>query len=365
MIAIAWCGIVAAQMTAGALLLRGALNLEYASALGIVAVVFVLYTYWGGQLSVVRTDSWQLALFAGGLLVCITLLYVASSGQASSPGGDIPGGHFQFPVSEGFGWYDLLVFYPLIVGLPYLAGPDIYSRVLCARSAGSARKAALTAAGVVVPISFLLAILGMLIRARFPAISPEAALPTAVSQLVPTGLAGLVVAGFLAAVISSADTTLISASTILSLNVFSAGKGLSRERQLKLTRVALIGVGGAAWAIAGFEQGIISALLLGYTVFVGGVVFPTLVSFLPDRFRVTPRVAMVAVIVGGTTALLGAIAGGQLLRTILGSGGDRLLKAVLGLRYPSILPVLLCVAILLVGGLFGLRKSNQSRGVVE
>jgi SSS family solute:Na+ symporter len=364
MIAVAWCGVVAAQMTAGALLMSGILQLEYAWALAIVAVAFVLYTYWGGQLSVIRTDSWQFALFVGGLLVCATLLYVSSQGQAASLGHGIPAGHFRFPVSEGFAWYDLIVFYPLIVGLPYLAGPDIYSRVLCAKDTAAARRAALVAAAAVVPISFLLAALGMLIRARFPDIAAEAALPTAVSQLVPAGLAGLIVTGFLAAIMSSADTTLISASTILSLNVFGAGRDLSRERQLRLTRLALVAVGAAAWAIAGLERGIISALLLGYTVFVGGVVFPTLAGFLKGRARVTPRVAMTAVIVGGTTAVLGAIQDGALLASVLGDG-DATLAWLLGPRYPALLPVLLSLGILVLGTASGRMFAKRIREVGE
>lgn len=349
MIAVAWCGVVAAQMTAGALLLSGVLHVDYSWALAVVAVVFVLYTYWGGQLSVIRTDSWQFALFIGGLLVCLGLLYVGALAAGVSVGDVVPAGHLRFPVSPGFGWYDLVVFYPLIVGLPYLAGPDIYSRILCARDTAAARKAALAAAAAVVPISFLLAVLGLAIRAGFPEIAAEMALPTAVSRLVPVGLAGLIVAGFLAAIMSSADTTLISASTILSLNVFGATGNLTRERQLRLTRLALIGVGGAAWAIAGFERGIISALLLGYTVFVGGVVFPTLASFLRGRARVAPRVAMAAVIVGGTTAVTGAIRDGAVLKAVLGQGGDGLMAGALGPRYPAILPVLLSLAILVFG----------------
>lgn len=361
-IAIAWCGVVAAQMTAGALLMSGILALDYASALAVVAVAFILYTYWGGQLSVIRTDSWQLALFVGGLAVCLALLSMASRGHA--PAGGIPEGHFAFPVSQGFGWYDLVVFYPLIVGLPYLAGPDIYSRVLCARDTVAARNAALVGAAAVVPISFLLAFLGMLIRARFPTIAPETALPTAVGQLVPAGLAGLVVAGFLAAVMSSADTTLISVSTILSLNVFGAGNRLSRERQLRLTRLALVGVGGVAWAIAGFERGIISALLLGYTVFVGGVVFPTLATFLRDRVRIAPSVAMTAVIVGGATAVLGALRDGALLAGMLGPADGPLIR-LLGPRYPALLPVLLSLGILALGAALGRVFSGRICAVGE
>ncbi|MGD8698553.1 MAG: sodium:solute symporter family protein [Gemmatimonadales bacterium] len=360
MIAVAWCGVVAAQMTAGAILMSGILPLDYGWGLAIVAVAFVLYTYWGGQLSVIRTDAWQFSLFLGGIVVCLTLLYVTAQGHGASLMEGLPEGHLRFPVSEGFAWYDLVVFYPLIVGLPYLAGPDVYSRVLCAKNTAAARKAALMAAVAVVPISLLLAALGILIRARFPAIAAETALPTAVGQLVPVGLAGLVLAGFLAAVMSSADTTLISASTILSLNVFGAGRSLSRERQLRLTRLALVGVGGVAWAIAGFERGIISALLLGYTVFVGGVVFPTLASFLRGRARVTPRVAMAAVIVGGVTAVLGAVRDGAALTAILGKG-DGLLTQVLGPRYPAVLPVLLSLVILVVGTAAGRIVSGRSQ----
>lgn len=364
MIAIAWCGVVAAQMTAGALLLRGILPLDYAGALAVVAVAFVLYTYWGGQLSVIRTDAWQFALFIGGLVVCLTLLSVAALNPPPLLGRSIPEGHLRFPVSENFGWYDLIVFYPLIVGLPYLAGPDVYSRVLCAKDTSAARKAALVGAAVIVPISFLLAVVGMLIRARFPAVAPESALPTAVAQLAPSGLAGLVVAGFLAAVMSSADTTLISASMILSLNVFGAGESLSRERQLRLTRLALVGVGGAAWAIAGFERGIISALLLGYTVFVGGVVLPTLASFLGGRARVTARVAMTAVIVGGSTAVLGAIRDGAVLKAMLGRG-DGLLAGILGPRYPALVPVLLSLGILVLGTVAVRLFSRRYPGIGE
>lgn len=360
MIAVAWCGVVAAQMTAGAILMSGILPLDYGWSLAIVAVAFVLYTYWGGQLSVIRTDAWQFALFLGGIVVCLTLLSMTAQGHGASLMEGVPEGHLRFPVSEGFAWYDLVVFYPLIVGLPYLAGPDVYSRVLCAKDTAAARKAALTAAVAVVPISFLLAVLGILIRARFPSIAAETALPTAVSQLVPVGLAGLVLAGFLAAVMSSADTTLISASTILSLNVFGAGRSPSRERQLQLTRLALVGVGGVAWAIAGFERGIIAALLMGYTVFVGGVVFPTLASFLRGRARVTPPVAMAAVIVGGVTAVLGAVQDGAALTAILGRG-DGPLTRVLGPRYPALLPVLLSLGILVAGTAAGWIVSGRGQ----
>jgi Na+/proline symporter len=146
---------------------------------------------------------------------------------------------------------------------------------------------------------------------------------------------------------SSADTTLISAATIFSLNVVGAGRPMTQAQQLALTRLSVVGVGVIAWLIAGYQRGIIPSLLLAYTVFVGGVVLPTLASLFRERLRVTGLAAMWSVIVGGTAALLGGIRDGALLKSLVGSKADALLAHLLGLRYPSILPILLSLIVLI------------------
>jgi len=144
MIAVAWCGVIAAQLIAGGRLLSGVFSFDFQWSLVIVAVVFILYTSWGGQFTVIKTDSWQFFLFLGGLLLSLVFLLL-SQGMGTSLWQNIPEGHWRFPVSRAFGWYDVLVYYPLIVGLPYLVGPDIYSRVLCAKDNRVARRSALVA----------------------------------------------------------------------------------------------------------------------------------------------------------------------------------------------------------------------------
>ena len=345
-IALAWCGVVAAQIVAGALLLGSVFSVSFSGSLVAVTVIFVLYTLWGGQLSVIRTDSWQIFLFVGALLA--TLLLVLRAGlQGGGSLAGVPAGHLSFPTSPDFGWYHVLVFYPLIVGMPYLVGPDIYSRVLCARSEGNARKASLLAAVVVIPLSLLLATLGLLIHSLLPGLSPEAALPSALTALAPVGVKGLIVVGLLAAIMSSADTTLISASTILSLNVVGSLVGLDKSRQLRLTRLFVVVLGFLAWTIATFEQGVIASLLLAYTVFVGGVALPTLASFWRDSLRITAQGAFWAVVLGGATAILGEVRGGVLLQRLIGEGGIGVLEAVLGPEYGSILPLLVSALSLL------------------
>ncbi len=338
-ISLAWCGVVAAQLVAGALILESVLPLGFDLSLSVVTVVFVLYTLWGGQLSVIRTDSWQVFLFGGALLAALVL--VVSAGALNGARlTSLPAGHLEFPTSPGFGWYHLLVFYPLVLGMPYLVGPDIYSRVLCAESGRSARNASLFAAFAVIPLSLLLATLGLLIHAVFPGISPEAALPTALGELAPIGLKGVIVVGVLGAIMSSADTTLISASTILSLNVLNPFLELEEQGRLRLTRVLVVALGGFAWGIAVFQEGIISSLLVAYAVFVGGVALPTLASFWRDRLGVTAGSAFWAIVLGGTTAVLGEVRDGALMQALVGERVVEFLHSSLGPEHAAILPLI-------------------------
>jgi SSS family solute:Na+ symporter len=359
LIVVAWCGVVGAQIVAGALLLGAVSNLPFQGAVAVIAAVVVLYTFWGGQVSVIRTDAWQLVLFVTGLAVTLGLVTgaVAARGPVA---GQIPAGFLDFPVSEGFGWYELLVFYPLIVGLPYLVGPDIYSRVFCAQDGRGAGRASLLAALAVIPLSLLLALLGLMIKALLPGLAPESAFPAAVMEVAPTGLRGLIIVGVLGAIMSSADTTLVSASTIPSLNVVSpvvarlrqGAEALSPARELVLTRSFVVVVGGAAWLIAASQGGIISSLLLAYTVFVGGVVLPTLASFWRDRLGVGSRAAMWAVMVGGGVAILAEVGGGEVLCRVVGAPGCTALETVLGREYGSLLPILLSLLVLVGGGVW-------------
>jgi Na+/proline symporter len=145
---------------------------------------------------------------------------------------------------------------------------------------------------------------------------------------------------------SSADTCLISASTILSLNVLGPLRKASKEQHLRVTRGALLAVGGTAWIIAGLQQGIISSLLLGYTVFVGGVVLPTLASFYQKKLHITSSGALWAILVGGTVAILGKVHGGTVVKGVLTGGGQALLQHLLGPQYLSILPIVLSLVVM-------------------
>jgi len=105
-------------------------------------------------------------------------------------------------------------------------------------------------------------------------------------------------------------------------------------------------IGVAAWLIASRQQEIISSLLLGYTVFVGGVVLPTLATFYQGRLKITSSGALWAIVVGGGTAILGKIHGGAPMKAIFTRNGEAFLHLVLGPQYLSILPIVLSLVVM-------------------
>ena len=56
-------------------------------------------------------------------------------------------------------------------------------------------------------------------------------------------------------------------------------------------------------------KGVISALLFAYTIYTSGLILPVIVGFYKNRLKVTPVAALVAIIGGGSAALISKICG--------------------------------------------------------
>ena len=105
--------------------------------------------------------------------------------------------------------------------------------------------------------------------ALFPQIAPEQAFPAVITGVLPP----LVSAVVLAAAISSADTTLLTASTILTADVVARLKpSLSQKRILSLSRWGILVLGLSSLILALTLKGVISALLFAYTIYTSGLI---------------------------------------------------------------------------------------------
>ncbi len=161
---------------------------------------------------------------------------------------------------------------------------------------------------VIVPLAFLIALIGMVARALYPGASPEAAFPLLMKGTLPPLLAGLAMLALLSAFLSSADTTLLTLATVLAVDL--AGLDLDRlgpRRSLGLLRGLTALAGIAAVLVGLYSGGIIPSLLLAYTIFSGGLFVPILAALVGKPMR--PQAAIAAAAAGGALALAGKLLG--------------------------------------------------------
>jgi SSS family solute:Na+ symporter len=139
----------------------------------------------------------------------------------------------------------------------------------------------------------------------FPKIAPEQAFPFMITNLFPPVIGGLVLAALVSATMSSADSCVLSGSTILTLDVIKKLKPTLTEKQtLLIARGGVVLLGLLSLLLALFLSGVINALLFAYTVYTAGVILPTLAGFYKEKLKVTPLAAMVAIIGGGGIGLI-------------------------------------------------------------
>jgi len=303
LIVVAWIGIIAAQIVASGKIL---------SVLGIgspllwmvlFTAVFVTYTLLGGQYAVIRTDSLQAVIIFAGVFGSLALV-LSHLGGWDGLRSSLPPEQFAFPLSSQFGGYELITLL-LLVGLTYVVGPDMYSRLFCAKDAKTARVSVFWTALLIIPFAFGITLMGMGAAALFPQISSEQAFPMVIKEVLPPFLGGIVLAALLCAVMSSADTCLLSASTILMVDIVQRFKpSLDQRKILSLSRWGIVILGLSSLILALILKGVISALLFAYTIYTCGLILPVIAGFYKNRLRVTPLGALVAIIGGGLAALI-------------------------------------------------------------
>jgi SSS family solute:Na+ symporter len=306
LIVIAWVGVVAGQIVAAGKVLSILGVASVTSWMVIFSLVVILYAVLGGQFSIIRTDFIQAVILFLGIFIAAGL---ALSGIGGIDGlrASLPSGYFSFPVSPEFSWKMLLSFL-ILVGATYVVGPDMYTRLFCAKDEGTARRSTFLAAALFIPLAFAVVFIGMSAQVLYPQISPEQAFPQLISGVLSPALGGLILAALIAALMSSADTCLLSQGVILTEDILKRLRpSIDERRTVLLTRLSLVGLGLLALALALALRGVIVSLLFAYTIFTCGLVVPVIAGFYKERLKVTWQGALAAIIGGGAIGLIGKI----------------------------------------------------------
>jgi SSS family solute:Na+ symporter len=303
LIVLSWVGVIAAQIIAAGAIMS-VLGIGNPTLWMIIfTLVFVVYTIFGGQHAILRTDTLQAVIIFAGIFGALVLVFIHFGGW-NELFNALPAEQLSFPLGSDFDSYDLVSLF-LLVGLAYAVGPDVYSRLFCAKDAKTARRSVFWTAGLIIPIALAITIISMGASVLFPDIASSQAFPMVIQEVLSPVWGSIVLAALLCAFMSSADTCLMTASTILSVDIMGRLKpSLSQDRLLTLSRWGIVGLGLASLLLALYLADIVTAILFAYAVYTAGLVLPVLAGFYKDKLKVTSLGALAAIIGGGGMALV-------------------------------------------------------------
>lgn len=293
-IPVAWLGVVAAQIIAGAQILVSFFSLSYSSGVFLTGIIFILYTFIGGQVSVMKTDLFQSFFILVGVVV--TALLIPS---AKLP--ELPSFTACFPFNSHFSPFDLFILI-LTFSSTFVVGPDIYSRVFCSKNSKTAFQSVLVVAAILVPFGFLLAYVGIYAATFNSGIQNSSSLVNLANSLLPEWATGLLVAALISAVLSTAATTLLTASMILS-ELFH--KDIDNRKSFQQTKLLIVVVGIFSMIISLKITSIVSSLLLALSFYSGAFIIPMIAALFNLKYN--KRLGIAAMLVGGIFALSGKL----------------------------------------------------------
>lgn len=294
-IALAWLGVIGAQLIGAGMITGTICGIPYRNAVVLITLAVALYTAMGGQFSIIHTDLFQLLFVLTGICGMFLILFLKHPQMEAAP-----------LISEKFTLSDLAV---MIVAYSstFLVGPDVYSRLFCARDLPTIRRALLIAVTVLVPLAFILAYIGIYGANFHHEAGSGNVLFTVADAEFPRPAALFLFFTILSAIMSSADTTLFTAAGLLSQCFVPDIAGTVRS--IRITRICVVCIAVMACAIALFNKSILDVLLFALSVYSGAFVLPTawaLLGFPPRRLH-----GICAMTAGGILAFAGKLLGGK------------------------------------------------------
>ncbi|MBZ4038505.1 sodium:solute symporter family transporter [Novilysobacter selenitireducens] len=213
----------AGSLFAGALVLQVFFPaLSLAPTIAVLALFAGLYTAAGGLRAVVYTDALQSVVLLVGSAVLATVVFAQFDYSWAAVVASVPDGHMSLirPLDDPeLPWLGTLIGLPVLGFYYWTMNQYVSQRLLGARSVEAAGRGALLAAALKLLPLFLMVLPGAMAVALLPDLQRgDEVFPRLVGEYAPVGLAGLILAGLLAAIMSSVDSALNSASTLITVD---------------------------------------------------------------------------------------------------------------------------------------------------
>jgi sodium/proline symporter len=209
---------VTAQLVASGKALSEFVNLDYKVGVVVGSAIIIAYTFIGGYKAVSYTDVLQGVLMLLGLIF-VPLVAVNAAGGWDSVTSNLiaqdPSLVSMFSLTNGIeGWVAAVSF--VAIGLPFLGVPQLLVRFMSARDDGELVKARYVSVGITLVFTIRAVTAGIAGRALFPGIEDsETIFPMLATELFPPLISGVLLVIVLSAIMSTADSLLLLASSAI------------------------------------------------------------------------------------------------------------------------------------------------------
>lgn len=301
---------VASQFQAAGHAFASSFGLSPAASIALGAAIIVLYTLLGGFWAVSLTDSLQGLLMVGAAVFLPIVVFAAVGGPSGLASGlSAVASIDQLSLTGAFGGVLGLSFIlgTMGIGLGYPGQPHVVNRFMALRDQPALRRGRIIALAWATMVYSGMLLLGLCARVLWPT-SPEGEqiFFVAATETLPPVLAGIMIAAVLSAIMSTADSQLLVASSAISWDWRRVGMQPADEhaRSLTGTRITVLTVSAVAMLLAiAAPAEIFSRVLFAWHA-LGSAFGPVLVLRLAG-YHVSTRGTLASMIAGfGLTVLL-------------------------------------------------------------
>jgi SSS family solute:Na+ symporter len=323
----------AAQVRAFGQVLATSAGVDVATGVAVAAAIAIVYTMCGGLLADVFTDLIQGAALVIGLVV-VFVAVIASAGGTQDALELLAKTPPERPTTDPLPLLDTLESWALPI-LGSVTAQEVISRSLAARSATVARSAAIVGGVAYLVVGLIPVSIGLLAAHTTPGVDDsDQVLATIAAAHLPTFGYVLFAGALISAILSTVDSALLAASSILSRNVLLAGrKEVPQATRIRTARLAVLGFGVVAWMLAHDAERVFDLIENASGFGSAGVLVVTCFGLF-TRIGGTAA-AILSLVAGATTWMVGAYVATDFPHPFLASLAAALAGYALGCARPA------------------------------
>lgn len=244
-------------------------------------LVVIIYTMIGGMWAVALTDFVQMLIFVIGLVILLVVVLNEAGGWGAIAAQLPDGALSPLPPDAGIGdWIDTIHVF-MAMGLGAMAANTVIQRALSARSETVARNAYNVAGLAYTIFGIIPLVLGFAASVLLPDLDdPNAVLTDLAIEFLHPVLAALFIGAILSAIMSTSDSILLSASTVISINFLPLIKHQPDQLlRLRVARYCIPIVGLVSTYIAFNANRVVEVLLDSVAVLLAAIIAPFIACF--------------------------------------------------------------------------------------